>query len=102
MTPLPTQPPKAEWGFFIPSKNVHIMLRCKLAIWERVIHAFRKHIVNQTDSEQIKVADTYSKLDATEHKQRCCHFPLTAAKFFFASTCVCTFSPHRSISCGRI
>ena len=89
-------------GDFSRSEFVHISLTCKLFIRIVVVRALGEHIVDQTDREQIKIADTDAQLDTPEHEQRRCHFPLTAARFFLASTCVCTFKPHSSISWGRI
>ena len=50
------------------------MLRCKLFVGVVIIRTLGEHIVDQTDREQIQVADTDAQLDTPEHEQRRCHF----------------------------
>lgn len=83
-------------------KHVHIVLRRELLIGVAVILALDHHLLHHPNREQVKVLDTKPQLDTAEHEQGRCHFPLTFARFFLASTVVCTFSPHRSMSWGRI
>ena len=43
-----------------------------------------------------------TKLNAPQQKQRCGHRSVNRAMFFLDLTCVSTFKPQRSISCGKI
>lgn len=54
----------------MPSENVKVTLRSKILVWIRVVHAFRKQVVDQTDSEQIEVTDADAQLDTPKQEQR--------------------------------
>ena len=84
------------------SEPVKVFLCGYLSILVIIITALGIHIVDHTDGKKVKFADGNAKLHTPKQKQWGCHLTLCWMKFFLVSTSVFTFSPHNSISCGRI
>lgn len=82
-------------------KSVHLLLGSHRRIVVLIVVAFHEHIVDHADGKQVKVTDADSQLDAPQQEERSRYLPAAFLKFCFDSACVCVFSPHSSMSCGR-
>ena len=61
--------------FFLTRRNSRIVLGT-------VVSFFRPHIHHKSDGQEVKVTDRNAYFHTAEEKQRCCHFPAAAVKFF--------------------
>lgn len=81
-------------------KGIHLRLGRYLGVGLRVVIALDVHIIDQSHSQQVQVADGNAQLHTAQQKQRGCQLPLGSGPFFLAVDWVCTFSPHSSMISG--
>ena len=102
-------PPSIRWtGFFFILTNfrayfainistkvwlepVKVSLRCQLLIRILIVLPLCEHVIDQPDGQQVEVGYADAELHTAQHEERGGHYPLTFARFFLASTSVCTF-----------